>query len=91
MESGGNLLKADASVDQGQQLRGIQAPEVTFGHLEQLPDQRRGGLDPLVALPGCRPQPYGGERGLHHVSRPQMPPVFLGKLIERDEALPIRL
>jgi hypothetical protein len=53
MESGGGLLrrdwllntidKADASIDQGEQLRGIQAPEVSLGHLEPLLDRNRIG------------------------------------------------
>lgn len=77
----------DACVDQRQQLRCIQTPEAILRDLEQLPDQRRGGLNALVALARHRQEAHGSKPGLNHVGGPQMPPMLLRELIERDKVL----
>lgn len=100
MGSGGNLLPGDAmlldsiyvlsaGIDGRQQLRRVQAPKRLLRDLQDFPDQRRGGLDPLVALPRRRPQPHGGKGRLDHVRGAQMSPVLPGELVERDEARPV--
>lgn len=90
MESGGGLLrhdrclhaidKLDARKDQGQQLRGVQTPDAVLRDLEQLPDHRRGRLDPCVPRARRGAQPHGGKRRLDHVGGPPMPPVLFREL-----------
>ena len=103
MESGGDLLlndfgcllpsvhKRDPGINQGQQLRRIQAPETLLSDLQQFPNQGGGGLHSFEPLARRRPQSDRGEGRLHHVRRAQMPPVLLRELIERDQALPVRV
>lgn len=50
-----------------QQFGGIEAAEGPLGHLGEFPDQRGGGLDPLVPFAGGRPQPDRRERRLDHI------------------------
>ena len=60
----------------------------TFQHLVHQVYAALGLLEPL----GCvRPQPHRGEGRLHHVRRPRMRPVGLGKPEERQAAIQVIL
>src|SRR3989442_12710102 len=91
----GNVLHANAvdeqssTVNIARQRWGAQPTEPRFRHHEHSPDHGRGVGDLLEAFRRVRAKPKRRERGLDRVGRPQVMPVRLREVVERDDAVAV--